>query len=60
MACATQLRIAGARIVGLDHAALLQAAAARGLDSRAVAELLPAAEAGMLEALAERQDEERE
>lgn len=38
-------------MIGLDLAALLALAAARGLDMAAMAELLPALEAGFVEAL---------
>ncbi len=40
-------------VLGLDHAAALEVARARGYDVAVVSELLQAAEAGLVEALAE-------
>jgi hypothetical protein len=49
---ASQLRVGpmGA-VLGFDQEALLRVAAARGFDLAVIAELLPAAEAGLLEGL---------
>ena len=54
--CAGQLRLApnGSVVLGLDLAAAIALAMALGYDIRAVAELLPAAEAGLIKALNER------
>lgn len=51
--CAGQLRLAphGAAVIGLDLAAVLSLAMALGYDTRFVAELLPAAAAGLVAAL---------
>ena len=46
--CAGQLRLAGTAVVGLDLTAALMLADALGHDARAVAELLSAAEAGLV------------
>jgi ABC-type amino acid transport substrate-binding protein len=52
LACQGQLRLApGGRVVGIDMPAALQLAAARGYDIALLSELLPAAEAGLIEAL---------
>jgi len=51
LACQGQLRLAPTgHIVGIDMDAVLSLAAARGHDLAALAELLPAAEAGLIEA----------
>jgi len=54
--CAGQLRLAptGAAVIGLDLAAAIALATALAYDVRSVAELLPAAEAGLVTALNER------
>jgi len=54
--CSGQLRLApnGAAVIGLDLAAAVALATALGYDARVVAELLPAAEAGLTRALNER------
>lgn len=51
--CAGQLRLApnGTAAIGLDLAAVISLATALGYDIRDVAELLPAAEAGLVAAL---------
>ena len=51
--CSGQLRLApnGAAVIGLDLAAAIALATALGYDARAVAELLPTAEAGMVAAI---------
>jgi hypothetical protein len=51
--CSGQLRLApyGAAVIGLDLAAVIYLAVALGYDTRAIAELLPAAEAGLVAAL---------
>ena len=54
--CSGQLRLApnGAAVIGIDLAATIALMTALGYDARAVAELLPAAEAGLTSALNER------
>ena len=52
--CAGQLRLAPGAAIGLDLGACLAMGAALGYDATALAELLPAAEAGMIAALNER------
>ena len=52
--CAGQLRLAPGAAIGLDLGACLAMGAALGYDATALAELLPAAEAGMVAALNER------
>ena len=54
--CSGQLRLApnASVVIGLDLAAAIALATALGYDARAVAELLPAAEAGLTRALNER------
>ena len=51
--CSGQLRLApnGAAVIGLDLAAAIALATALGYDARAVAELLPTTEAGMVAAI---------
>ncbi|MBX3516039.1 MAG: hypothetical protein KF815_03760 [Rhodospirillales bacterium] len=51
--CSGQLRLApnASVVIGLDLSAVIYLAAALGYDTRAVAELLPAAEAGLVAAL---------
>jgi hypothetical protein len=51
--CSGQLRLApnGSAVIGLDLVAAMSLANALGYDVRAVAELLPAAEAGLITAL---------
>jgi hypothetical protein len=52
LACQGQLRLApSGHIIGIDMDAALQLAGARGCDMVVISELLPAAEAGLLEAL---------
>jgi hypothetical protein len=52
MVCQGQLRLAPrAYVVGIDMHAALKLAAARGCDLAVLSELLPAAEAGLVEAL---------
>jgi hypothetical protein len=52
IACQGQLRLApSGHAVGIDMNAALQLAAARGHDLAVLSELLPAAEAGLVEAL---------
>ncbi len=56
--CAGQLRLAPhASIVGIDMAAAMTMGAALGHDAYALAELLPAAEAGMIAAFNNRLSE---
>lgn len=45
------LRFAGNKVVGIDLPAALMMAEALGYDTTALAELLPAAEAGMLDGM---------
>jgi hypothetical protein len=54
--CAGQLRLApnASAVIGLDLAAAIPLATALGYEARSVAELLPAAEAGLITALNER------
>jgi hypothetical protein len=54
--CAGQLRLApmGGGVIGLDFAAAFACAHALGYDLAALAELLPAAEAGMVAAINDR------
>jgi hypothetical protein len=54
--CVGQLRLAPSAsvVIGLDLAAAMALATALGYDLRSVAELLPAAEAGLIKALNER------
>ena len=57
LACQGQLRLApSGHIVGIDMHAALTIGAARGSDLAVLAELLPAAEAGLLEALSSNLD----
>jgi hypothetical protein len=52
LACQGQLRLApSGHVVGIDMHAALRIGAARGCDLAVLAELLPAAEAGLVEAL---------
>jgi hypothetical protein len=52
LACQGQLRLApSGRVIGIDMHAALKLAAARGCDLAVLAELVPAAEAGLVEAL---------
>jgi hypothetical protein len=51
LACQGQLRLApSGHVVGIDMGAALRLGAARGCDVAVLAELLPAAEAGLIEA----------
>ena len=54
--CGGQLRLApnGAAVIGIDLTAAIALATALGYDTRSVAELLPAAEAGLVTALNQR------
>ena len=52
--CGGQLRLNAAAVIGIDLAAALALATALGYDARAIAELLPAGEAGLITALNER------
>jgi hypothetical protein len=54
--CAGQLRLApmGGAVLGLDLGAALALTAAAGYDAAAIAELLPAGEAGMIKAINDR------
>ncbi|MBK8211483.1 MAG: hypothetical protein IPK78_17575 [Rhodospirillales bacterium] len=54
--CSGQLRLApnGSVVIGLDLTAAMTLATALGYDARSVAELLPAAEAGLITALNDR------
>jgi hypothetical protein len=50
MRCASQLRLApNGSVIGLDLGACLQLAEAGGLDTHAIALLLPACEAGLVQ-----------
>jgi hypothetical protein len=52
LACQGQLRLApSGYVIGIDMSAALRTAAARGCDLAVLSELLPAAEAGVVEAL---------
>ena len=52
LACQGQLRLApSGHVIGIDMDAALKIAAARGYDLAVLSELLPAAEAGLVEAL---------
>jgi hypothetical protein len=52
LACQGQLRLApSGRVVGIDMSAALRLGAARGYDLAVLSELLPAAEAGLVEAV---------
>jgi hypothetical protein len=52
LACQGQLRLAPrGHVIGIDMDAALRIGAARGSDLAALSELLPAAEAGLVEAL---------
>jgi hypothetical protein len=52
LACQGQLRLApSGHVIGIDMDTALQLAAARGYDLAVLSELLPAAEAGLVEAL---------
>jgi hypothetical protein len=52
LACQGQLRLApSGHIIGIDMDAALQIGAARGFDLVTLSELLPAVEAGLVEAL---------
>jgi hypothetical protein len=52
--CAGQLRFVPGAVIGLDLGAALGMAAAAGYDAMALAELLPAGEAGLVAAINER------
>ena len=54
--CSGQIRVIPGAAVGLDFTAALAVAAALGYDAAALAELLPAAEAGMIAAINERME----
>ena len=52
LACQGQLRLApSGHVIGIDMDAALKIGAARGCDLAVLSELLPAAEAGLVEAL---------
>ena len=52
LACQGQLRLTpSGRVIGIDMNAALSLAGARGYDLAVLSELLPAAEAGLVEAL---------
>jgi hypothetical protein len=52
LACQCQLRLApSGHVIGIDMGVVLRIAAARGYDLAVLSELLPAAEAGLVEAL---------
>jgi hypothetical protein len=52
LACQGQLRLApSGHVIGIDMDAALKIGAARGCDMAVLSELLPAAEAGLIEAL---------
>ncbi|WP_337875599.1 hypothetical protein [Elioraea sp.] len=52
--CTGQLRLAPGAVIGIDLAAALRLGEALGYDAHALAELLPAGEAGLVKALNER------
>ena len=55
LACQGQLRLApSGHVIGIDMNAALKSAAARGYDLAVLSELLPAAEAGLVEAMCSR------
>lgn len=54
MRCSGQLRVVPGAVIGLDLAAALRLGEALGHDLQALAELLPAGEAGLVKALNER------
>ena len=55
LACQGQLRLApSGHVIGVDMDAALRLGAARGCDLAVLSELLPAAEAGLIEALCRR------
>jgi hypothetical protein len=59
LACQGQLRLApSGHVVGIDMDAAVTLAAARGYDLAVLSELLPAAEAGLIEALHASEDAE--
>nr|CAX84097.1 uncharacterized protein [uncultured bacterium] len=58
MACQRQVRIADGRVIGLDLAAAMMIGAAKGYDTSALADLLPAIEAGLILALCKHEDED--
>jgi hypothetical protein len=52
VACQGQLRLApSGHVIGIDISAALRLGAARGCDRAVLSEVLPAAEAGLIEAL---------
>jgi hypothetical protein len=52
LACQGQMRLApSGRVIGIDMSTALKLGAARGCDLAVLSELLPAAEAGLVEAL---------
>ena len=52
LACQGQLRLApGGQVIGIDMSTALKLGAARGCNLAVLSELLPAAEAGLIEAL---------
>jgi hypothetical protein len=55
LACQGQLRLApGGHVIGIDMRTALKIGAARGFDIAVLSELLPAAEAGLVEVLCRR------
>jgi hypothetical protein len=59
LACQGQLRLApSGHVIGVEMHAALRIAAARGYDLAALSQLLPAAEAGLVEALCSESDRE--
>jgi hypothetical protein len=60
LACQGQLRLApSGHVIGIDMDAVLRIGAMRGADLAALSELLPAAEAGLIEALRAEADRPR-
>jgi hypothetical protein len=60
LACQGQLRLApNGHVVGIDMSAALRIGAARGCDLGVLSELLPAAEAGLVEASSVVKDQSR-
>ena len=52
--CSGQIRVIPGAVIGIDFGAAFAVAAALGYDTIALAELLPAGEAGMISAINER------
>ncbi|MBF0095323.1 MAG: hypothetical protein HQL34_12385 [Alphaproteobacteria bacterium] len=57
MICQRQVRSADGRVIGLDLSAAMMIGAAKGYDASALADLLPAIEAGLILALRKHEDD---